>query len=258
MTELHDDPLWRRIERFELDDADASLTFTRRLARENGWSLGYAKRVIGEYKKFCYLAFRSGHHVTPSDEVDQAWHLHLAYTRSYWDEFCGDVLGGPLHHGPTKGGATEGAKYRDWYQATLDSYVRVFGEAPPADIWPDAERRFRNVGGFRRIDMAGVWLVPKPSLGRWPAMAGLSTALVTLAACVEINSANIFDWLPVALGLLTVVVVIVAVMRQNWRSGRGGSGRAAAGCDGEIDLSDAIESSDSDSGGDSGCGGCGD
>ena len=37
-----------------------------------------------------------GRHIGPSDEVDQAWHLHLVYTRSYWGEFCPNVLGKPL------------------------------------------------------------------------------------------------------------------------------------------------------------------
>lgn len=50
-----------------------------------------------------YLAVRANHPVTPSDEVDQAWHLHLTYSRSYWDEFCGAVLEEVVHHDPTRG-----------------------------------------------------------------------------------------------------------------------------------------------------------
>jgi hypothetical protein len=38
----------------------------------------------------------STHIVTPSEQVDQVWHLHLTYTRSYWDEFCPNVLGQPF------------------------------------------------------------------------------------------------------------------------------------------------------------------
>ncbi|MEK6230809.1 MAG: hypothetical protein N2A42_03075 [Luteolibacter sp.] len=33
-----------------------------------------------EYKRFVALAMLAGHPVTPSEEVDQAWHLHLVYT----------------------------------------------------------------------------------------------------------------------------------------------------------------------------------
>ena len=59
-----------------------------RLASENGWSREYAVRVMQEYRRFAFLAVAAGHPVSPSDAVDQAWHLHLVYTRSYWDEFC--------------------------------------------------------------------------------------------------------------------------------------------------------------------------
>ena len=96
--------LWQRIEAFSPDDPTARLTFTRRLARENGWSLGYAVRVVDQYKRFMFLTVAAGHAVTPSEDVDQAWHLHLAYTRSYWNDFCGEVLRCPVHHGPTRGG----------------------------------------------------------------------------------------------------------------------------------------------------------
>ncbi|MEZ6192343.1 MAG: hypothetical protein R3C45_13785 [Phycisphaerales bacterium] len=51
--------------------------------------------MVNEYRRFCYLAIAAGHTVTPSDEVDQAWHLHLLYTRDYWEDFCPNVLGTP-------------------------------------------------------------------------------------------------------------------------------------------------------------------
>ena len=105
------DPLWHRLEAFEFDEIDADLTFTDRLARDNGWTPDYTERVIDEYKRFCYLAIRAGHEVTPSDQVDQVWHLHLSYSRNYWEEFCPNVLQSDLHHGPTKGGAAEAKKF---------------------------------------------------------------------------------------------------------------------------------------------------
>ncbi len=102
---MPDTDLWHRIAAHSIGPDDAALTFAARLARENRWSLAHAEAVIGEYKRFCYLAMTAGHEVTPSDAVDQAWHLHLTYTRDYWQTFCPEVLGGDLHHGPTKGGA---------------------------------------------------------------------------------------------------------------------------------------------------------
>ena len=106
-----DDALWQRIADHRIGQGDASLTFAARLARENRWSLSHAERVIGEYKRFCYLAVTAGHEVTPPDAVDQAWHLHLTYSRDYWQTFCPQVLEADLHHGPTRGGTAERGRF---------------------------------------------------------------------------------------------------------------------------------------------------
>ena len=99
MRSPEDDALWQRIADHHIGPADALLSFTARLARENRWSVAHAERVIDEYRRFCWLAVMAGHEVTPSDAVDQAWHLHLTYSRDYWDRLCGEVLKRPLHHG---------------------------------------------------------------------------------------------------------------------------------------------------------------
>jgi hypothetical protein len=156
------DTLLDRIMAFELDEPGALFPFTARLAREQGWTHVFAGRAITEYKRFIALAMLAGHPVTPSLEVDQAWHLHLVYTRSYWQDLCRDVLGRDLHHGPTAGGVEENDKFGDWYQKTLDSYGAMFGHGPPPDIWPDPVRRFANAGSLRWVDSSAFWLVPKP------------------------------------------------------------------------------------------------
>jgi len=89
-------PLWQRLQLYQIGPSDAALPFVQRLARENGWSAAHAARVIEEYRRFCFLAVTAGHPVTPSDAVDQVWHLHLTYSRDYWERFCPDVLGQPL------------------------------------------------------------------------------------------------------------------------------------------------------------------
>ena len=104
-------PVWQALEPYRIGPPDAALTFITRLARENRWSEEFAARVIAEYKRFCFLAVTAGHEVTPSDAVDQAWHLHLTYSRDYWERFCPHVLGRDLHHGPTAGGGAEQARY---------------------------------------------------------------------------------------------------------------------------------------------------
>ncbi len=156
-----DADLWERIRSFELDDQDAALTFSGRLARENGWPLEFALGAIEEYKRFMFLLCVAGHPCTPSDEVDQVWHLHLLYTRSYWQDFCPNVLHRDIHHGPTLGGEEEQEKFTDWYERTKLSYAQRFGEAPPAAYWPPGNTRFRSVN-FRRVDTDAHWIVPRP------------------------------------------------------------------------------------------------
>ncbi|MEQ5786430.1 hypothetical protein J3454_00835 [Erythrobacter sp. NFXS35] len=157
--------LWHRIAAHEIGPPGASLTFAARLARENRWSLAHADRVIGEYRRFCYLAVTAGHPVTPSDAVDQAWHLHLTYSRDYWERFCPEVLGVPLHHGPTAGGAAERARYYRQYAETLAAYEAAFREPPPGAIWPPAERRFSvDPRGVRVNFFDGIFLKRRVAL----------------------------------------------------------------------------------------------
>ncbi|MBM3979664.1 MAG: hypothetical protein FJ304_05165 [Planctomycetes bacterium] len=126
--------LLARIQAFDIDGGDVALPFAARLARENGWSRAYAARVVEEYKRFAFLATTGRAPVCPSEDVDAAWHLHLTYTKSYWQRFCADTLGRPLHHEPTKGGPAEGAKHLAMYADTLTAYRAAFGHAPPADV----------------------------------------------------------------------------------------------------------------------------
>lgn len=154
MSAVDQADLWERLEGYTIGPQDAALSFDARLARENRWSLDFTRRVITEYKRFCFLAVTAGHEVTPSDAVDQAWHLHLTYSREYWGEYCSEILGTQLHHGPTAGGTVERTRYYDQYAATFRSYEDVFGEPPPSDIWPGADRRFG-------IDPQGLRVNPK-------------------------------------------------------------------------------------------------
>ena len=131
----HNHPLWHRLSQFCLDEPGIPLPFSQRLAREQGWSPDFTTRVIEEYKKFLFLAGSGQGPVTPSKAVDQAWHLHLTYSRSYWDHLCGEVLQRPLHHDPTQGGPDDSDKHARQYQETLARYTNTFGTPPPEDIW---------------------------------------------------------------------------------------------------------------------------
>ena len=156
--------LLERIEAFRLDDPHAQFPFTSRLAREQGWTHAYAGRVTREYKRFVALAVVAGHPVSPSEAVDQVWHLHLLYTRSYWQDLCREVLGTDLHHFPTTGSAADIEKFADWYSRTLGSYARIFGTEPPRDIWPAPAEHLQHAKVERWVDTSRFWLLPRP---RW-------------------------------------------------------------------------------------------
>jgi uncharacterized membrane protein YgcG len=128
--------LWSAIQQFPLDDPNAAVTFSHKLAAKQNWPAFYTERVIAEYRKFLFLCCISPNGASPSQAVDEAWHLHLTYTRSYWIDLCKNTLGKDIHHHPSRGGDEEDHKHRDWYKETLDLYQSIFESPPPDDIWP--------------------------------------------------------------------------------------------------------------------------
>ena len=134
----HQQDLYLRLQNYCLDELGGTVTFAVKLACEQGWSVAKSERVLGEYRRFLFLAMAAGHPVSPSRPVDLAWHQHLLDTRSYWQEFCPRVLGQPLHHTPSRGSKEERQRMWERYRRTLASYRTFFGEAPPADLWPAA------------------------------------------------------------------------------------------------------------------------
>jgi len=173
--------LWERISSFSPDKAGAQLPFSRRLAKENGWPADFAARAIEEYKRFVYLAMAAGHPVSPSDAVDQVWHLHLTYTENYWKQFCAEILREPLHHQPTEGGPAEHDKFKDWYRRTKASYRDHFGEEPPRELWPGPDETKHH--RVTKVDRATHWIIPKPRLTQSVLSLLLAAAAAWLAGC---------------------------------------------------------------------------
>jgi hypothetical protein len=271
---LRDAHLWTRLDACHPDDVEADFPFSARLARDNGWSKGFARRVVTEYLRFAYLSRLGEGIVTPSDEVDQAWHLHLTYTRHYWEPFR-EALGGPLHHMPTKGGPDQDARFRQAYARTLRLYRIEFGE-PPQDIWPPEEIRFGKAPGFVRVNAQDVWIIRKPQwpnrvarVARWFANAPTAVLCALLAALslllgtrlafahgeaqgdtfLERLGNRVWHWATMHTTefVLTLFIIALALAIFSMKSGGNSSG-CATGCS---------SSGGGGSGCSSGCSGCG-
>jgi len=169
--------LYARIQAFAFDEGEPELPFAGRLSKDNGWPKVYSLRVIEEYRKFAFLMAASGHLAVPSDQVDQAWHQHLQYTRS-WADFCRNAMRQPIDHEPTRGGSAETDRFRDFYEQTLQSYRKFFGE-PPEDIWPRTNVRFGRDLHYRRVNTATNFIISRSRL----LQLGLA-AIVILGAVV--------------------------------------------------------------------------
>lgn len=226
---MQNSELWGKIEGMSIGLEKARLSFSRRLARENGWSPVFAESVIHEYRKFIYLVALENRELTPSDQVDQAWHLHMTYTHSYWHELCGSVLGRELHHLPTRGGDEEQHRFRAQYETTLAVYEREFGHPPPVSIWPPVEERFQDVEHFVRINRASHWTLRKPGLLLSRGFILLSVLLFLVACGEDSGDYDIWFWLKLALGVF-VLYKVLSWLGSNRRGG--GSGNGGGGCGG--------------------------
>ncbi len=236
--------LWNKIKVFQIDEGDSSFSFSDRLARDNGWTKPYALRVIEEYKKFLFLCCVTDTGVTPSDPVDQAWHLHLTYTKSYWIGLCRNTLEKELHHNPTKGGKKEADKFDGFYAHTSVIYKEKFKVEPPGDIWQDSHSRFADIH-FRRINLKHYWLLKKPSCRHksYLVLLGIiAFASVFIQASVDFSSY-------VFIGLLVVIGIVIYKRRG---TGGGNSGCSVSGCSSHSGHS--AHHGDSEPG--SGCSGC--
>lgn len=221
--------LQRRLEAYSPDTPGVPMPYSRRLAEREGWSHAHAMAVIAEYKRFAYLAVSSGHVATPSKAIDAAWHLHLEYTREYWDVFCVEVLCAPLHHTPGNGAPDEAAAYARLYEQTLDSYRRAFGSEPPATIWPrpstnrvqhetapgNAPSHARGEEGLAQR-LKRRWTALRPRRARFAWLAWLSGAVATCAYAQELNVLNYAgpQFLQFYLLLCTGVLLLIFAMQR--------------------------------------------
>src|SRR5262245_35945121 len=212
--------LWDRIQAFDMDGQPKPvLRFVDRLAKENSWSTEFATRAVREDKRFVFLSMTAGRSMCPSEQVDQVWHLHLTYTRSYWQRFCNQVIGSPLHHDPTRGGSDEGRKHWAMYSDTLLAYREAFGEDPPCDLWPPPDQRFGDDLEVAKVNRSRYWLVRKPRVPRRREVA-IATAIAAIfaAGCAgnpfELKGAS---FLPVFFAAWAVAFAVGLLVRWVYR-----------------------------------------
>jgi len=214
--------LWGRITGLQIDHGAPQFTFVQRLARENAWHESFANRVNDEYLRFVYLACISDSKVTPSVAVDQAWHLHLCYTRSYWGDLCERILGRPLHHGPTEGGSKEATRFRAQYENTLALYQKEFGGAPPADIWPRSDVRFGEKVNPFWVSRDRFVVFEKIRFQKAATISGIAAASVVGAGAAANGSGS----------TVFAVLAVIGLLILFWwlsRSGKGGPGSGGSG-----------------------------
>lgn len=205
--------LIQRIENYALDEPEHPIPFSARLCCAHGWSADYAARVIREYRRFVILAMAADHVVSPSPDVDKVWHEHILDTRRYWEEFCDDVLGAPLHHTPSRGGREEAARFRHLYDQTLDSYRAVFGREPPTEVWPaapDGRRPGNGLSALRWARRAGAVLKPTSVFGLALLTAGCAAIYDSATPGALQGPEFLRLYLPAA---LCAVVLMAAVQR---------------------------------------------
>lgn len=241
--------LWEKITQFNFNDEDNYFKFVDRLARENDWSLDYAKKVIEEYRKYLFLCCMTTTGVTPSDQVDQAWHLHLTYTKSYWIDLCKNTLEKEIHHNPTKGGTFEANKFDTFYSKTKEDYRTFFELEPPLEIWPSNENRFSDIH-FKRINIARNWIIKKPNLKQ---KSIVTTLVIALLSLFLIQATFLNDQVVGILFLIAIIVVLGYFSNKNNKNG--GSG-CSAGCTSGCSIDSGHSGCSGHGGCSSGCGGC--
>jgi hypothetical protein len=235
--------LWKRIEAFPIDQPNASRPFSLRLAEKNQWSSAFTREAILEYKKFLYLCTVEKSPMTPSKLVDEVWHFHLTYTRSYWIYLCQDTLGKSIHHEPADGSPADYDKHQAAYSNTLLRYSEHFGATAPSQIWPSKvspplKKRIR--------------LTPATALLRLGASALTFVTQPTLPTALQL--ADFGSAIPFIIVAVVILAILAGIGGGGKGGGRGGRGRRG----GSSSVHDDSCSSDCGSSCGSSCGGGGD
>jgi len=163
----------------------------------------------------------AGTQVCPSDDVDQAWHLHITRTADY-ERFCREVLGRFLHHRPAEPGLDEHQRHRGMYVGTLSLYRRAFLSAAPRDVWPEVDERFSPPAPAPDVlRLPGAlqpgWMLALAGLFAALAFAMLLNRLGVLDASHDVSGPGFLHFAVPATMLLTALGCLsTAPFQRNW------------------------------------------
>lgn len=113
----------------EVDNYRLPAMLVPRIATIHNYSEEYAAKLVQEAKRMLYLYSLTKIGVSPSDEIDNAWHEMILFTRFY-KEFS-EFIGVFVHHDPTPGQPDGGKSY----QRTLENYRQTFDIEPDSNYW---------------------------------------------------------------------------------------------------------------------------
>lgn len=110
---------------------------TERYATDQNISLDAAREHERECKRFLGLcASNPAKAYGMRGPIDKYWHTFILFTMEY-AKFCDTVAGRFLHHVPRSSLTPPAdAKTSSRYAEMLNDYQQVFGEEPPAHLWP--------------------------------------------------------------------------------------------------------------------------
>ncbi|HHB81191.1 MAG TPA: hypothetical protein ENK83_05520 [Aliiroseovarius sp.] len=163
--------LWTHLKIHPLVAPDHEDAFIAKLMQSQSWSPAQARRAIEEYRRFLYLTQVMDSEATPSEPVDAVWHLHMTYTRDYWDRLCKGVLARALHHLPG-GGEAEMPRFRAQYAETKRWYALEFGEEPPLAFWPGPHAHMGRKVARICAGLSALFVVLYAALYAVPSIAG--------------------------------------------------------------------------------------
>ena len=111
-----------------IQSADLSSTEDR-LTNIDNWPRKTAIQAVGDYRNYLYLRKKySDQALTPSYEIDEAWHAHILHTREY-TKFCHELFGYYLHHDPhIMGQKGDFHQLETSFELTQELHKKEFGD----------------------------------------------------------------------------------------------------------------------------------